>query len=482
MGSSCLSSIVFDSFQQVSQRRDQGPGMERNIFLHLFGGKHRDYIFFNEKKFVQSRLVLVDLSDIDQTTSLYRILQDGVMDIKELMKIHPEMHVKLTDPILPMVKQPIIEQMDQWEERISEMNGESEKTAARWPSPLLIYGPPHPGNLNLTPLEAYIVKICYLPGCDPNQKSSSWYKEESLLRDLVCSAKIPVRREDNSIELVSQKSAIKLGWLFNSVHSFEKTLRTAVKRAHFFLQCQENQQHPLPPNGGLLAEHVNKIKLCVHPPSQSEVYKLINSTRNKKSRQAAVIGVNKYVLSDFLRRRLEYIISSKKALRAYVGRQLSEQFAVIMVYAAYNGKYIDTKKHQDNFWTFLHTDPTVSKISEYFLSSKTNGNSSTKTHLEPSSSLLRSMDQPSQRVGEGEYTRECITDSTNQGAWSSEEVDALIGGKRKYNGVKTWKSKILRDVRFGPILRGRSSGQCNDKFRDLVKSKKLKVNEKGELI
>lgn len=343
-GCSILSTYVYGQ----TSRTGQTDLMRKTVIDQFcYSIQDRDYIFYNEKNMIQSRQVLLDLSQFKAPRSdLVGWLQKGIISPDTLMsrRLQPdelelaivprsERSVKLT---VDFFKYQDLDTLDRYEEVVDVVMGQSPAGRCRFPDHLYIYGPPKKFNAGLTPLECLIVKVAYIPGAQTNDFDTTWYKEESLLKEFAFREKLLTQ---GSIRICM------LGWFFNSKRHFRNCLSTAVLRARsHFISTPVNGKE-LPPISGLYEEHLSCIAYEINVQRQTNKSKeILEAYSNRQHRHAAVVGNHSLTMGDMVERRFIYLSTFEKAVRESPAIQLNDKSFGPIVFAACVAKLYGTPK------------------------------------------------------------------------------------------------------------------------------------------
>lgn len=307
----------------------------------------RKYIFFNDRKFVQSRIIIVNLWGLcaeNQKDRLANQLLSGIMDVESLMSIcDKEICLNTKHPSREMVKQPILKFMEAWEESVETSAGINEEQPCKIPSQMAMYGKADPRNANLTPMEAWIVKQCYLPGHQTSMAHKNWYKEEDLLHYFGAKfPRVPARR-------------YALGWFFNSQHHFQRSLMSAVNRARTFFTKDIETRRMLPPHSGLSQCHIDQIQFRLDiPPGDKATRSEIKRLRKEKNpREAALIGITQTICYDMLMKRMEYIKCCMDARRLSNQQGWGDTPAAIICFSADRGRWVGSDHSIHTYLSFI---------------------------------------------------------------------------------------------------------------------------------
>ena len=474
---SYLSEFLFES----EYERDEKRYFLEKLILNCFTcWNKRGYIYYNEKKFVQSRIVLIDLSmfvGANKMDHLFHQLLDGVLNVDLLMDLHESANfsVNVDQPVLQMLKPSFLVDIEQWEESNTMVREGNSIGSNAWPSPLCMYGPISSLNAGLTPIEAWIVKTCYIPGSPVILESNDWYQEEGLL------ALHELPKPDDP----DGKIQLRLGWFFNSINDFKGKLISALSCARKHFERHGLVDKELPLICGLYQEHVNHIKFAVPLMLDDEdMCSKVTILRNDgKERVAAIYGIDEINLRELLNKRLEYLRSAHLILNycQRKGRRMSphymEMFCVSnALLQAQGNKEVHSPsafltrldRNTNQIWL---TNPTMRKRkpSTTVATHETNFRANAGARGRAYTNQRPRIGTETANGGLGFFKRDNLNESKRNGKWSLEESAAISSYINTYGTEKKWIDKLLTHERYGPILLSRSRQQIRDKSKSLEK-------------
>lgn len=458
------------------------------------------YIFFNEKKFVQSRLIAVNLTQFyekDGQNGFLNTISRETPNVESMMNIGQSIDIDLHSPILCMVKQPIIVFLDSWESvaetTLWPSSGQFSPTSVM-PSTMSIYSKPRKDNANLSAMEAMILKVFYIPPMSPDLQSSSWYKEEELLKSLPENANLP---------------DITYAWFFNSTEHLKRCLLDAVKRARLFYSSSgpSNLRECLPAGSGLTQLHIDHIKFEMDPSSSTRT-KIEGKRESGNLRKAAIYGLTSSIAQDMVLKRLLYVKCAKKAKEIQQESNMYGEAKLCIFYAASQAKLYHLGFRERDIPTFLEfmadnpylqSEPTTTK----------RGRTSENSHQpafksadqeqagvgvgaddQPSRQRARMINQrnplhlaDARRRIQNSIAREHIQVTTTTTIYrrinhyqhsttlgkrfSEEEKRVIVECYEKHKSAKNVWKDIMNDSTYSKLLEGRSARQVRDKLRDM---------------
>lgn len=365
-----ISLILFDVFWGVDEQQNLLQTMIVEHFSHYV--TNRDYIFYNVQRMVQGRQVLIDLSSFTtEQSDLASWLEQGIVSIQSAMAYRPPPETDAHAVYRSQRSRPLSIAAFKWQDLKSLSHCESvtgvifpqshdqDCIGACFPSYVYIFGPPKGYNAGLTPLECFIVKIAYIPGTQTNLTDSSWYREESLLKEFVYEI------DDSRPDLGTGMAM--LAWFFNSQAHFRECLFTAVSRArtHFETHPDALPGTSLPPLCGINAEHILYIRYDADLASAGTLTanRVYIHRSQGKLRHAAVLGQNQFTMGDMVERRLVYLNSFAEAEAFAPDLGLNNEFFPPVVFAACRAKLYGSSKWDHlahlTFSQFLQRYPLV---------------------------------------------------------------------------------------------------------------------------
>lgn len=453
------------------------------IIIETFVEKNpRGYLFFNEKRFVQSRLIAVDLTRFMGNDSFYTSMASGVRSVEDLMKIGEETTMDVRAPTIEMVKQPILSYLDHWEQSVEQsLIGcrDHPPNKAITPSTMVIYGKACPTNANLTAMECLLLKVFYVAPKAADAHTSDWYREEKLLD------KIP------HIDSLHGFPHVLYGWFFNSTNHLRRCLLDALRRSRqWFISNDPDLASQLPRGNGIGEVHLEYMALDLEPSTEKTTG--INADRMRgNGRGAACFGITAEISKDFTLKRLIYIHCASIARKYQEDTKLLEGTRYPIIFAFTEAKKYKEGTEIGHFQTFMATH--VSSQTETRIGTPSKKRRAIRSRENPAqvqyvpddpraASVLRQpIPQGVREVNTSsevfvEYKRQTsIRVSLSKGVrFSAKETDAVIAGYRKHHSRTFIWASILKDIQFGEILKRRSAMQITDKYKDLMKQKAKK--------
>ena len=344
-----------------------------------------------------------------------------------------------------------------------------------------------------------ILKVFYIPPMSPDLQSSSWYKEEELLKSLPENANLP---------------DITYAWFFNSTEHLKRCLLDAVKRARLFYSSSgpSNLRECLPAGNGLTQLHIDHIKFEMNP-SLSTRTKIQGKRESGNLRKAAIFGLTNSIAQDMVVKRLLYVKCAKRAREIQQESKMYGEAKLCIFYAASQAKlYRPGFREQDipTFLEFMADNPYLQVDHTTTKRGRTTENSHQpafgSADQEQSCVGVGADDQPSRQRArminqrnpphlaearrriQNSIARGSIqltttttifkrmnhyqTSSTIGKRFSEEEKRVIVECYEKHKSSKNvWKA-IMYDDTHAETLEGRSAGQVRDKLRDMGYIKK----------